>query len=228
MDYFLNSGIINVSIETGVIMPFKIDPNILVEKVIFNGHTYNRYPNSKNRTHRTYFTRSGGFSLHRAIWESHNGPIPQGFHVHHADGNPLNNDISNLCCISPKDHAIEHAEERSANGKTEEQTAHLSRIRRLASDWHKSAEGRAWHKENAKTSIPLAIAAKGPAKERECKCHECGAVFVSKSHRSKYCSEPCRNERNQRQKNAKNLESRTGYACLNCNGSYVATKKFQK
>src|SRR5688500_14502873 len=36
---------------------------------------------------------------HRWVWQRHYGPIPPGHHVHHKDGNRLNNEISNLACL---------------------------------------------------------------------------------------------------------------------------------
>lgn len=47
-------------------------------------------------------------SLHRDVWEFHNGKIPNGFHVHHIDGNSHNNDISNLEILSTNDHSKVH------------------------------------------------------------------------------------------------------------------------
>lgn len=46
---------------------------------------------------------------YRKIWESFNGPIPKdddgrSYEIHHIDGNRDNNDISNLLCISIKNH----------------------------------------------------------------------------------------------------------------------------
>ena len=47
------------------------------------------------RDHRTY----------RKIWERMNGKkIPKGFHIHHLDGDKINNDIKNLVCVSPREH----------------------------------------------------------------------------------------------------------------------------
>lgn len=48
---------------------------------------------------------------YRKIYEEHHGIIPDGFHIHHLDGNPSNNDISNLIAISPEEHAILHNDE---------------------------------------------------------------------------------------------------------------------
>lgn len=46
--------------------------------------------------------------IHRAIWIALKGPIPEGHQIHHKDGNPVNNDINNLECLSTKAHADKH------------------------------------------------------------------------------------------------------------------------
>lgn len=46
---------------------------------------------------------------HRAVWESHFGKIPRGKHVHHKDGNSLNNSIENLELLDPLDHQRLHS-----------------------------------------------------------------------------------------------------------------------
>lgn len=51
-----------------------------------------------------YYKRNIVVLLHRHVWEKHFGPIPKGYHIHHKDGNKLNNDISNLECLSASDH----------------------------------------------------------------------------------------------------------------------------
>lgn len=38
--------------------------------------------------------------LHRAVWEEHNGPIPEGMAVTFKDSNKLNCDISNLILVT--------------------------------------------------------------------------------------------------------------------------------
>lgn len=42
--------------------------------------------------------------MHRDVWEFHNGPIPDGYDVHHRDENKLNNDIGNLECLPKSEH----------------------------------------------------------------------------------------------------------------------------
>jgi hypothetical protein len=46
--------------------------------------------------------------VHRMEWERVNGPIPEGHLIHHRDGNRLNNDISNLECVSARTHLNHH------------------------------------------------------------------------------------------------------------------------
>ena len=73
-------------------------------KVIFNDIAY--YQNKKG-----YYVCSdslGGKQLHRVIWEYAFGEIPEKFHIHHIDGNPSNNSIHNLACVSPKAHKLFH------------------------------------------------------------------------------------------------------------------------
>ena len=54
-----------------------------------------------------------GKLLHQVICEWKEGrPIPDGHHVHHLDGNKLNNHPENLVSMSAADHARLHLEER--------------------------------------------------------------------------------------------------------------------
>jgi len=46
---------------------------------------------------------------HRQIYQRHYGSIPKdiegrSYEIHHIDGNPLNNDIANLCAVSINEH----------------------------------------------------------------------------------------------------------------------------
>jgi len=52
---------------------------------------------------------------HRLVFESYYGVIPEGYDVHHIDGDTYNNDIDNLECLSHKDHATLTALEQPNN-----------------------------------------------------------------------------------------------------------------
>lgn len=46
--------------------------------------------------------------LHRAIWEAEQGPIPDGWQVHHRDEDVGNNSLANLECIPAGEHRRIH------------------------------------------------------------------------------------------------------------------------
>lgn len=45
---------------------------------------------------------------HRLIWEKAYGEIPEGYIIHHIDGNKSNNDLSNLQMMSREEHSRLH------------------------------------------------------------------------------------------------------------------------
>lgn len=57
---------------------------------------------------------------HRLVYESYYGKIPDGYDVHHIDGDTYNNDIDNLECLSHSDHskitAIEQPNDHMVSG----------------------------------------------------------------------------------------------------------------
>ena len=149
------------------------------EVIVFNGVEYRlmgggRYYLSQSRTNEG---RRHAKGLHVAVWEFYSGKtVPPGYEVHHKDGNPHNNDYSNLECLPMREH-------RAMFTATDKVRAHLDAIRPLASDWHKSEEGRAWHSEHAKQQV---------RPETECVCVLCGKTFTSRATTgAKFCSHNC-------------------------------------
>jgi hypothetical protein len=61
-----------------------------------------------------YVPMSGWVNEHRWVYEQARGPIPDGMHVHHKDGDRFNNAIENLDLVSPSDHARLHDNHRCA------------------------------------------------------------------------------------------------------------------
>lgn len=124
--------------------------------------------------------------LHVAVWESHHGvPVPPGWHVHHADGDTLNNDPENLVALPPGEHlAIARPIKDMERHK-----AHLDRVRPLASQWHASEEGRRWHSENARKSWARR---KGQGSHQHT-CEGCGKTYDAWRADARFCTAVCRN-----------------------------------
>lgn len=61
---------------------------------------------------RGYYTKCSNFEarkrtrLHRDMWEYFNGPIPDGYVVHHKDHDRSHNDMDNFELITKKEHDI--------------------------------------------------------------------------------------------------------------------------
>lgn len=43
--------------------------------------------------------------VHRLVWETFKGEIPEGMQIDHIDGNPENNRLDNLRCVTPKENS---------------------------------------------------------------------------------------------------------------------------
>lgn len=112
-----------------------------------------------------YFARRDGVELHRAVWESSNGPIPSGHHIHHVDGNRANNALANLVCLTRAEHRAIHTLPK-------------------ATEWHRSPEGIAWHRAHA-----IAQHANPTLIERV--CERCGRAFSAYQRDRRYCSRAC-------------------------------------
>ena len=160
-----------------------------VEKIVFDGKTYRRYPESSRSHLRRYFSCAGGYGfLHRAIYEKKYGQIPVGCHIHHIDGHHLNNSLENLECLQAKVHREHHRPEYSERGKSERQLAHLARIRIKTVAWHKSVEGRKWHIKHAKQIWV------GRGREHKLECEQCGSKFDSFMPWARFCTVKCGNK----------------------------------
>ena len=62
-----------------------------------NSWGYLRITSRKEGNHSKY--------LHNLIWENHyNKPVPEGYVIHHLDGDKLNNNINNLQCVKIENH----------------------------------------------------------------------------------------------------------------------------
>lgn len=162
------------------------------EVVMFNGIKFRRYPESKNYSDRNYFrpgphlVQRGVEALHREVWKAHHGVIPDGYHVHHRDGNTSNNAIENLELMPGLEHLKMHGETQTV-GQREQSRQRINSMRDKATEWHRSTEGRAWHKEHGKEIW-------AGRKPITCKCDNCGMEFETLALHGnvRFCSEPCK------------------------------------
>lgn len=160
---------------------------------VFNGVVYRRYPASKHANKRKYYwpsphlAKKGYGALHVEIWKSAHGDIPPGWHVHHRDGNPLNNALENLECVSPGDHIRIHMLEPERIERSREQ---CHRMRPLAYKWRGSEEGREYYRRRAKKAWEC----REPV-ERQ--CEQCGATYSTLKidvSQSRFCSAKCQSK----------------------------------
>src|SRR5689334_10074016 len=120
-----------------------------VETVEFNGIKFRRYPEATRYSDRMYFKPGpadagrGIQNLHIEIWKSvHGRRVPRGWHVHHLDGDALNNDPANLDAMPGRDHHRLHGRRTRSPERLRVLAEHLERIRPLATEWHRSRAGR--------------------------------------------------------------------------------------
>ena len=175
----------------------------------FNDITF--YQTSEN----DYFRHNIGTTtilMHRYVWEFYNCKIPKGYEVHHIDGNKANNSIDNLKLVSAHDHRMMHSELLTDDEREWRRNNLNMNARPKAIEWHKSDEGKAWHKqqyERTKDALHQQV---------EHACLNCGKVFMSEIH-TKYCSNACKSAY-RRKCGADNIES----VCIVCGKTFVSNK----
>lgn len=124
--------------------------------------------------------------LHRAVWESVYGQIPDGMQIHHIDHDKGNNEPDNLELLTAEEHRQRHADEL-----TDEQRQFLRdnltlTARPAASEWHGGEAGKEWHKkhyEEMKSSLYV---------RKKFVCQNCGKEYESNDQgRNRFCSNAC-------------------------------------
>ena len=193
------------------------DANAVPETVEFNGVTYRlmgsgKYYLSQYSTNKERQTKAKG--LHVAIWEYYNNKsVPDGYCIHHKDGNTFNNDISNLECIERTEHLRYHATLYNNDPKNKQIVEKSLELAREASkNWHRSKEGRDWHskhgKEVMKKRLPINLT-----------CKYCGKSFQSIQPWAKYCSSKCADKMR-----TKTNRVEVHGTCIVCGKEFISTK----
>lgn len=163
------------------------------ETITYKGKKYHRYPKSEKRDKRVYFIRHSSyespFSLHRQIWTDNFGKPAKGFVVHHKDGNPLNNVLSNLELLSSSEHSKQHMEELFQKQEYRKRAIKNLKLGREKADaWHRGEEHRKLAKKWAKKSWE-----NKKTYSKKCILLECQKIYQTYfPARSKFCSTKCK------------------------------------
>lgn len=181
----------------------------------YAGTRWYRYPESERKHLRNYYSQNGSRPdlesfYHRQLWRDEHGEIPEGHHIHHIDENPLNNDIENLECLSVADHLARHPRDDW------DYAAHLESVRHLANEWHRSEEGREWHRKHWPESLGRIF-----DEYEEKVCEQCGGKYeTNASHKkSRFCSNNCKSA--WRRESGVDNEART---CQHCGEEFVVNR----
>lgn len=126
--------------------------------------------------------------LHRVLWEEAHGEIAFGNHIHHLDGNPANNALSNLVSLSASEHMRHHQLQRFS----EFPDLKARTTQNMRSNQYKVQEWRASEIGKAKLREICVNNAKLRTKSKPTVCLECSASFLAYSKQAKYCGDACR------------------------------------
>lgn len=185
-----------------------------MEQIIFDGHKFTR----DKKTGYYLKTTKPRKRLHIYVWEYHNGcEVPKGYEIHHKDLNKDNNDISNLICIPSKEHKHIHSLLLTDEQRASRRANMNEKARPKAIEWHKSEEGRAWHKEQYNKTL-------GSANRKKVIkiCEECGAEYEAYNNGSnRFCSNKCKS-RWRRASGIDNVER-----VCECCGKVFSTNKYK-
>lgn len=156
--------------------------------------------------------------MHQYVWVCEKGDIPKGYHIHHIDGDRGNNDISNLQLLTSGEHISQHWKNKSKEEIQKYRDNLDKNARPKAIEWHKSEEGREWHREHMEK-----LRAEGRINaEKSMVCQQCGKVFVGRYSWSKFCSGKCKSKA--RRDSGIDNETRTCEIC----GSEFSVNKYSK
>ena len=151
-------------------------------------------------------------SLHRFVWEENNGVIPNGYEIHHIDFNKSNNHISNLIMLSKKEHLEIHSKSLTDQQRQFRRDNMNNVARPKAIEWHKSRDGREWHKKHYEEYL------KDSKPKVKKTCIFCGNEFIGYSN-SNYCSNKCKSAQ-RRKSGVDNITLN----CIICGNEFITNK----
>lgn len=98
--------------------------------------------------------KRGRVREHRFIWHSHYGSIPDGYVVHHKDGDKANNELANLELLSELEHKQHHAPGRLPSiPRNKGQRSLLGRVCGVCGSLFVRKRGEVWKAERRGNTI---------------------------------------------------------------------------
>ncbi|MCP4535792.1 MAG: HNH endonuclease [Chloroflexi bacterium] len=188
-----------------------------VEIIEYNGIRWGRYPTSPFRSANRYFSgRVNGKTelLHRQVYRDCVGPIPEGSHVHHIDGDEENNQPANLEVLTKGNHAKWHF----PSGPEKRRTTNLP-VRKVCPQclWKFSVE----YKLRKRKCFCSKECSNDFQRMRS--CIVCGATYLKgRTQKRKTCSKECESElrsKGRREMHARKHKEGTykrSYDCVMC------------
>lgn len=155
--------------------------------------------------------------MHRYVWEHEIGEIPEGYSIHHINRDRGDNRIENLCIMQRHQHCMMHSKEPD---RIEQARKSMDIARVAASEWHRSKEGREWHKEHFEEYMRHKF-----SEMVTMTCDYCGKEYetnVTKREHSRFCSNNCKSAWRRKQ----GLDN-VVKTCAFCGKDYTANK-YQK
>lgn len=125
--------------------------------------------------------------LHVYVWEYYNGSVPDGYEIHHIDFDKNNNDISNLALLTRTEHMQLHSNSWSKERYDKQIRILKEIVVPKASEWHKSKDGREWHKKHYNDMKDKLHT------QANFTCMMCGKSFTAQvTQHNKFCSNACK------------------------------------
>lgn len=203
------------------------------EIAIYDGYKFRRDPNTGYYLCTKKTDAGKRERLHVYVWRKANGSIPDGYHVHHVDGNKRNNEINNLAAMPGISHVSFHGKELW--DKNHERMSQIVRDNAVpaAKEWHGSPEGKAWHADHMRETMAR-------LEKKEYACQRCGRTFkaLPVGMEKKFCSNACKtaarresgidNEERQCQYCGKKFTTNRYSGATSCSGRCAALLRWDK